>query len=140
MVLGELGLRDRSRDRRLYGQRLERRARESRDEEELKPVRRSWLLGSDAFRDRVLDWMERKRAGRGAKVRREQSDHDHGERQAERMIKQMIDLLGVSEADLLSGRKGDWRKRAIAHRVRAETSVTLGWLAKTAADGKRRPS
>ncbi len=129
-VLAEMGLQDQPRDRRIYGQRLEGRAREGLAEEELKHVRRGWFWGSEAFRDRVLDWMEKKRPGNGAKVRREHTDQDHGERQAERIIEEMIDLLGVSEADLLSQCKGDWRKRVIAHRVRAETSVTLGWLAR----------
>lgn len=130
MVLGELGLRDSARDRRAYGQRLERRAKEGTTDEELQQVRRGWLLGGEAFRDRVVDWMEKKHAGKGLKARREQTDHDHGQRQAERIIKEMIDLLGVAEADLLSERKGDWRKRLIAHRIRRETSVSLGWLAK----------
>jgi hypothetical protein len=96
--------------------------------EQLQQVRRGWLLGSEAFRDRVLDWMEKKRLGRGRKVRPEQSDHDHGRRQAERIIQEMLELLEVSEGDLLAGRKGDWRKRLIAHRLRKETSVSLGWL------------
>jgi putative transposase len=130
MVLGELGFQDRPRERRAYGQRLERRAREGSAEEELEQMRRGWLWGGEAFRDRVLDWMEEKRAGKGSKVRREQSDCDHGERHAERIIKEMIDQLGVAEVELLSGRKGDWRKRLIAHRVRKETSASLGWLAK----------
>jgi hypothetical protein len=40
----------------------------------------------------------------------------------------MLELLEVREEDLLAGRKGDWRKRLIAHRLRKETSVSLGWL------------
>ena len=127
-VLGELGLQDKPGDRRTYGRRLEERAREGLEAEQLQQVRRGWLLGSEAFRDRVLDWMEKKRLGRGRKVRREQSDHDHGRRQAERIIQEMLELSEVSEEDLLAGRKGDWRKRLIAHRLRKETSVSLGWL------------
>ena len=34
----------------------------------------------------------------------------------------------MSEEDLRAGRKGDWRKRVIAHQLRKETSVSLGWL------------
>jgi putative transposase len=128
MVLGELGLQDRPRERRAYGERLEGRAKEGSTEEELQTMRRGWLVGGEGFRDRVLDWMEKKRAGKGPKVRREQCDRDHGEAQAERIVKEMTDQLGVTKADLLSGRKGDWRKRLIAHRVRQETSASLSWL------------
>ncbi len=128
-VLGELGLKDRPGDRRAYGQRLEHRAREGSTEEQLKELRRGWLLGSEAFRDWVLDWMEEKPGAKRRKLRREESDDDHSGRQAERIIKKMIDVMGATEAEILSGRKGDWRKRLIAHRVRQETSVSLGWLA-----------
>lgn len=67
--------------------------------------------------------METGRTSKQPKIRREQSDHDYGERQAEKLIQEVIDLLGVPESKLLSEHKGDWRKRFIAHRVRAETSV-----------------
>lgn len=129
-VLGELGLKDRPDNRRAYGQRLEQRAREGSSEEQLKELRRGWLLGSEVFRDRVLDWMEKKPGPKRRKVRREESDDDHGRRQAERIIKEMIDAMGATETEMLSGRKGDWRKRLIAHRVRQETSVSLDWLAR----------
>ena len=59
-VLGELGLQDKPGDRRTYGRRLEERAREGLKAEQLQQVRRGWLLGSEAFRDQVLDWMEKK--------------------------------------------------------------------------------
>ena len=128
-VLGELGLEDRPGGRRAYQKRLERRAREGMKEEELKEVRRGWVLGSEALRDRVLDWMERKQAGQRRKLRREQSDTDHGQRQAERLIQEMLGALGMAEEEVLCARKGDWRKRVIAQRVRQHTSVSLGWLA-----------
>ena len=127
-VLGALGFQDRARDRRAYGQRLEERAREGLDEEALKELRRGWVLGGEAFRDRVLDWMEKNRAGQGRKVRREETDDDHGERQAERIIREMLEAFGLEEAQLLRARKSDWRKRLIGQRVRQETSVSLRWL------------
>ena len=92
-------------------------------------MRRGWLLGGEEFRDRVLEWMEKKEGRAGRKVRRAETDQDHGQRQAERLIKWMLEKLGWQEAELLAGRKGDWRKRVIAHRVRRETSVSLRWLA-----------
>lgn len=129
-VLGELGLKDRASDRREYGKRLERRAREGMSDNELKELRRGWVLGGEAFRDRILDWLEKKQeAGQKRKLRREESDTDHGQRHAERIIKEIVDGLGIAEEELLSARKSDWRKRLIAHRVRQQTSVSLGWLA-----------
>ena len=73
--------------------------------------------------------MEKNRARQGRKVRREETDDDHGERHAERIIGEMLKALGLEEAELLRARKGDWRKRLIGQRVRQETSVSLRWLA-----------
>ncbi len=130
-VLGELGYKDRAKDRRAYGGRMEARAREGVDEGGLQEMRRGWVLGGEEFRDRVLDWMEKKAAGAGSarKVRREEADADHGERQAERIIREMLEVLKVPEGEVVAGRKGDWRKRVIAQRVRANTSMSLRWLA-----------
>ncbi len=129
MVLGELGLSDRPSGRRAYARRMERRAREGMSEEQLREVRRGWVLGGEAFRDRVLDWMESKQHGQRRRVRREESDSEHGQRHAERIIQEMLGVLGIGEGQLLPTRKGDWRKRVIAHRVRQQTSVSLRWLA-----------
>jgi hypothetical protein len=129
-VLGELGLKDRPSDRRLFCERLECRAKEGSSQEELAQLRRGWLLGSETFRDRILEWIEKKQGDNHRKMRREETDEDHGQRQAERIIKEMIPLFGIGERELLLGRKSDWRKRLIAHRIRQETSVSLGWLSR----------
>ncbi|HKP03940.1 MAG TPA: hypothetical protein VJU77_11355, partial [Chthoniobacterales bacterium] len=71
---------------------------------------------------------ERKRGAMARKLRREEADPDHGQRHAERIIMEMLEGLGMSEREVVSARKGDWRKRIIAQRVRQETSVTLRWL------------
>ena len=64
---------------------------------------------------------------------------DHGERQAERIIGEILEAFGLKEAQLLSARKGDWRKRLIGQRVRQETSVSLRWLG-ASARGNREDS
>lgn len=71
-----------------------------------------------------------KRAGVevGRKIRREEADSDHGHRQAERIIAEMRSAFDMSEQEILAARKGDWRKRVIAQRVRQEKSVSLRWL------------
>lgn len=130
-VLGELGYEDLALDRRAYAERLEQRAREGSDEEELKQMRRGWLLGGETFRDSVLDWLEKKTAkqrNQGRKLRREQSDAEHGERHAERIIQEVLEALGMTAVELRAARKGDWRKRLIGDRVRRDTNVSLRWL------------
>ena len=82
-VLGELGLKDRPGDRRLFCERLEERAKEGSSQEELAQLRRGWLLGSETFRDRILEWIEKKQGAKHRKMRREETDEDHGQRHAE---------------------------------------------------------
>lgn len=81
---------------------MERRAREGMEEETLQRLRRGWLLGGEGFRDRVLDWMEQRNAAAGQKrkIRREETDADHGQRQAERIIQEMMGELLLTEAEL----------------------------------------
>ncbi len=81
-----------------------------------------------AFRERVLDWLENTSGREKRKLRPEQTDREHGEQQAARMIKEMLAAVGLSEAELHRAPKGDWRKRLIGYRVRRETSASLGWL------------
>ena len=45
------------------------------------------------------------------------------------MNREMTGGLGIAEGKLLMARKGDWRKRVVARRVRQQTSVSLRWLA-----------
>lgn len=128
-VLGELGYRDDAKGRRAYVQRMEERRKEAMDEAELAQVRRGWLIGGEAFRDRILDLMEGLAGGVGGrKLRAEHVDRDHGERQAERIIVRALERFGVAEEDLLRARKGDWRKRLMAYQIRQTTSVSLRWL------------
>lgn len=129
VVLGELGFQDRAAGRRRYAERLETRAKVIPDDGQLKVLRSGWLIGGEAFRDQVLDWLEQRSSMARRQLRREETDEDHGQRHAERLIAESLRALELEEEQLLELRKGDWRKRAIAHRVRSQTSVSLRWLA-----------
>jgi REP element-mobilizing transposase RayT len=51
------------------------------------------------------------------------------EQQAQGLIRQELDQLGWDEAELKRQPKGARRKVRIARRLRAETTMTLGWIA-----------
>src|SRR5690606_29831640 len=70
------------------------------DEEEWKPLRRGWCLGSERFKDEMLDKMSEE-------LRR----------------------LRWSSADLKLRMKTDPAKVQIALRLRAETTLTIRWIA-----------
>ena len=91
------------------------------DEEQLKPLRRGWCLGSPEFRERMLEQLEQ-RAGENpnAEVRRESAAA-----KAERIVAQELARLGWKEEELVRQRKNAPEKLAIAARLRKETILPL---------------
>jgi hypothetical protein len=88
-------------------------------------VRRGWCLGEDRFRESML-----------ARVAAAAGDHHHGEElaaaaaaKADILVARELARLGWTETDLRTHAKGDARKLALAHRLRAESTMTLQWIA-----------
>jgi hypothetical protein len=52
-----------------------------------------------------------------------------GEARAQRLVKEGLRALGCKEAELPQRTKGDKQKVALARRLRAETTMTLAWIA-----------
>ena len=100
-----------------------RRAQE--DGDEFKAIRRGWCLGEETFRKELLESV-----GAGAaEPYRADARRETTEEKARRIIKEELDGLGWDSAALAQHPKGDARKVLMARRVRAETSVTLKWIA-----------
>jgi hypothetical protein len=120
-LLGEWGI---SEDSPAGLQRLERSLEERRgreEGEEFKPIRRGWCLGEEKFREELLTQMS------------EQMGAEHyGEERAEE-----LKLGRWQEADLKTRPKGDSVKVVLAARLRAETTMTVGWIAERLAMGTR---
>jgi REP element-mobilizing transposase RayT len=105
------------------------RQRERRRREELgpefKPVERGWCLGSEAFRAELL----------AATVERVGASHYGAERQAagevraEGLVRAGLAALGWTEKELSGRAKGDQGKVKLARQLRAETTMTLRWIA-----------
>jgi len=88
-------------------------------------IRRGWCLGDEAFRQDLLN-QSHDRAGESHHpgIRRETA-----EEKARRILGEELDRLGWSGAELARRLKGDAQKVRIARRLRAETAVTLKWIA-----------
>jgi putative transposase len=124
-LLGELGIpKDSPAGREQLELYLEtRRAQE--DGDEFQPLRRGWCLGSETFRQELLE-----RVGAGAsEPYRADARQETTEEKARRILREELAALGWDGAVLAHYPKGDARKVRIARRVRAETSVTLKWIA-----------
>ncbi len=125
-LLGEHGIgQDTPASRQQFEQRMEARRLEPGDEEALKMFRRGWYVGSEVFRHEQLARMEGKLGEHHAgELRRETA-----EAKGERIIAEELRRLGWSESDLVSRRKNDPGKMAIAVRLRRETTLSIKGIA-----------
>ena len=132
-LLGEWGIpKDSPAGRQRLEQALEER-RGAEEGEEFKPIRRGWCLGEKAFRKELLAQMgERLGAEHYGEERAESA-----EAQAEQIISEELKRRRWNEADLQSRPKGVAEKVAIAAHLRAETTMTVGWIAERLGMGTR---
>ena len=101
--------------------------------EEYQPLGRTWCVGSESFREQMLQYVEQQR-GRwhyGAELA------ESAQAKAERLIAQALQTEGISPGQLASWRKGHPFKVKLAARLRTETTVTVAWLAQRLAMGTR---
>ena len=91
-----------------------------------KPVERGWCLGSAEFRAELL-------AAAGERVGPSHSGAERqeaGEARAQRLVREGLQTLGWTEKELSQRLKGDKGKVELARQLRAETTMTLDWIAR----------
>lgn len=89
-------------------------------------VKRGWFLGSEVFGQKLdgfLKGQEGKDTFRGV-VRKE-----HGEAEAERLLSQCLEVLGLAEDTLYQSKNTRLEKQAIAWLLKTQTTVTGVWIA-----------
>ena len=96
-------------------------------------IRGEWCLGDDDFRQELLGRMSERMGAEHYGSERRESD----EAKAERIIAEEFTKLGWKETDLHRTRKGDPAKLAIVLRLRAETVMSVGWIANRLKAGAR---
>ncbi len=132
-MLGEYGI---PKDSAAGRAELERAVEARRDAEEggeFQAIRRGWCLGEEAFRQELLAQMsERLGAEHYGEERAETAAA-----KAERIIAEELQRLKWKEKELQIRPKGDMAKVALAARLRAETTMTAGWIAERLGIGTR---
>lgn len=124
-LFGEHGLVKESRRTRLeFSRRMEQRRMEPNDPSAGR-IRRGWSFGAEDFVARVLDHIpgsvsEHHQA-------RERSETD--EQKAEAIVSARLKKLGWGKTELAARRKSDRQKVALARVVRAQTTMSLKWIA-----------
>ena len=126
-LLGEHGLRENNRMARLeFAQRVEARRSEPNDAgSDNGELRRGWHLGGDGFVSRLLDRLE----GRVTENHRARERAETDVARAERIIQAGLRELGWTETDLRDRKKCVVEKVRLARQVRAETTLSLKWVA-----------
>jgi REP element-mobilizing transposase RayT len=126
-LLGEHGIQeDSAKGRSEFQRRMEQRRREGESPETLASLRRGWRLGAASFLQRLTEKLGRR--GQPHELARERRETD-AER-ADQIVRQGLEAVGWSEADLDRHPKGHPYKAALAHRLRRETPMTRAWIAR----------
>lgn len=124
-VLGSLGLDDHTRGRTRYAEYMQRRAVESVErkgkaelEQEWKPIRRGWYLGSEEFGEKLVGLMEVAMSGKARSSFSGPAALAHDEAAARSLLRAGLAALDVDPVDLKSMKRMDVRKQVIAWWVR----------------------
>jgi len=136
-LLGEWGIRcSDARARRQFARCMEQRREQELTKENLDwaRLRRGWCWGPEDFREELLGRIQEMKGPchHGEELR--ESD----EQKARRLIQGMLAEAGWQESDLEERAKGDTTKARMAARLRTETTMTWGWIAKELSMGHWR--
>ena len=125
-LLGEHGIeQDSAAGRQEFERHLEARRLEEADEEEIKALRRGWCLGSEPFRQEILERMD----GKLGENHSGELHRESAEQKAKRILAEELSRRGWTESDLAARRHNDPGKVAIAVRLRRETTLPIKWIA-----------
>lgn len=89
-----------------------------------KQLKRGWYIGDELFRDQLV-----KMIGENSDNLRGQQRRAHDEMEAERLLKQALDVLGLEESKLKAMKSTHSGKQAIAWLLKKRTTVTVVWIA-----------
>ena len=100
-------------------------ARAAEDGTAYRAIRRGWCFGEKAFRNELLEQV----SGRVGEHHYAEERQGSGEQKARGIVAEELKRIGWKQEDLRRRRKGDTKKVRIAQRLRAETTMTLKWIA-----------
>ncbi|MGJ8677432.1 MAG: transposase [Akkermansiaceae bacterium] len=105
-------------------------------------LERGWCFGSEAFREKMIGLLEEAMPDIGTKKKKANGYsgiqvNDHGENAARQYLAESLRVLGLSDQELMSLKKTDWRKAMIVRVIRRNTSVKLDWVCENLNMGAR---
>ncbi len=127
-LLGEHGIeKDDRQGRREFSARIEAR-RADGESSEWRQIRTGWRYGAEDFRDRIDEWISRAKPSARNHVASERRESD--EARAKTLIDGELAKVGWDEARLNRENKGHPVKAGIAEVLRAQTPMTIDWIAR----------
>ena len=132
-LLGEWGIqKDSPAGRRVFRQHLERRRLEKVDKT-FQRLERGWFLGGEEFKQELLAQVDTAPSPShfGELL------HEAAEARAERLLREALARVGWTEQRLQARLKGDPHKIAIARQLRAQTTMSIAWIADDLQMGSR---
>jgi hypothetical protein len=94
-------------------------------------LRRGWCLGGETFRKELLDQMAEQVGAEHYGAERQETAEAH----AEQIIVEELGSEAARRSELAKRAKGDRLKIRVASRLRAETTLTVKWIAERLAMG-----
>jgi hypothetical protein len=126
LLLWELKIaQDNQSGRRQFAQRMEA-LRQADEDAAYRKIRRGWCFGDKEFRKELLAQLRQKT---GAWHNQSQIQ-ETAEKKARRLLREELRKIGWNKKDLERQRKGAAKKVRIALRLRQETTMTVGWIAR----------
>lgn len=98
------------------------------DEDDWREVRKGWYCGSDAFRDFLLDHIDRSVSGRRRDSYRSEGLLLHDERAASEHLRVACEAVGATLPEVRKRRQNDPLKQAVAWWVKRHTVVPDRWI------------
>lgn len=93
-------------------------------------LRRGWYWGSQEFAAKILKGAERMVGkGKSRAYGRSRERLAHGEKEAERLLRQGLEAAGLTKGELETLAANERRKVAIARVIWNQTTVSQGWIA-----------
>lgn len=135
-VLGSLGVQDDRKGLSWYRRHMEARAAEVNSasnpkdaDDAWQKIRRGWYLGSNEFRDELMDRLDGALKGAKRNSLNGQEMRCHDEAEAEKLLAEGLDRLGLEMSDLAVMPKGAAEKAVLAWCLRKRTTVGRAWIA-----------
>jgi hypothetical protein len=107
--------------------------RGAQEDEEFRAIRRGWCLGEETFRKELLAQLSERLGAEHYGAERAETEAA----KAERILAEELKRRKWKTSQLRTRPKGDAEKVALAARLRAETTMTAGWIAERLEMGTR---